>query len=165
MPETAGTSQCAYHRLENGIHEFIPHNSSRTAFDDMLEYFECVYIAEAQQPIILVLQDLRQSGLPTLRYSFQRAQESLARAKKEGRTIPASRNACLYSLGMLITLLQSFGNLLNARLVSRFFAQMSAIKPLGGCWKAKRLKASDAVRPGDALTAQRGRGSVREKRK
>lgn len=122
MPETVSSSYCTYNRLENGIHEFILGDSSRVSFDALLDHISQVYGKTSPEEIILNLVDFRKSGLPPLRYGFQRTQESIARFKKEGREIPRARSAYLHNPGAMIMMVQSFLNLLNSNAVGRFFA-------------------------------------------
>lgn len=122
MPDKTETIHCRYTLLDNGIHEYVLADSSRAAFDEFLEHSERVSQETNPQEIVLNLIDFRQSGLPPMKYGFQRSQEAVARAKKEGRSIPPTRNACLYNPGMLITLVQTFVNLLNVNAVGQFFS-------------------------------------------
>jgi hypothetical protein len=117
----ASTQQelCHYIRLDNGVHSFLFEDSSRACFDQFMERLTAVTEASSPDKPLLVLLDWRKSGLPPLRYAFQKSQVYMKRFPHYS----GGKTAYLYRMGTLITLAQSFVNLLHAKASGRFFAE------------------------------------------
>jgi len=113
------TQLCRYTRLDSGVHCFVFENSSRVSFDQFMDKLSTVTESSSPDKPLLVLLDWRLSGLPPLRYAFQKSQAYMKRFPNYS----GGKTAYLYRMGTLITLAQSFVNLLHAKASGRFFAE------------------------------------------
>ena len=120
MTDNVDTVRCTYTYREDGIHEYVLLDTSRAAFDDFLGRTQSISESADPDEVLLNLVDFS-NGLPPVMYSFQRSQEAVAKQKKAGHSIPSARNAILYQSGVLISMVQTFVNLLHVDAVGRFF--------------------------------------------
>lgn len=112
-----GAALCAYRRLDNGIHEFVFAESSRASFDVFIDQLDDITQATPPHEKLYTLLDWRQSGMPPLRYAFQRSQTFVKRYPHHS----GGRTAFLYRSGTLISLVQSFVDVLHSKAQARFF--------------------------------------------
>jgi hypothetical protein len=119
MAETAGSPRCAYRKLDNGINEFVFHESSKAAIDDFFYTLEKLLRTTPSHVTLRYLVDIAQGdravSIVTLTQRFRRLETQIPQ-RARGRT------AILHKPGALITL---FDNLIRtlapSRDVTRFF--------------------------------------------
>ena len=114
--------QCQYRQLENGIHEFVFLSNTRLAVDNYFSILETSALAKGEQvpDVIRVLIELRQIGMPPVTYMMLRYR---AFVKSHKDRIPTVRIVYLYRPGFVLSLVQSFIDLISERKYAkrRFF--------------------------------------------
>lgn len=113
MQPTETLPLCIYLRHEGDIHEFILQDSSRAAFEDYMTLFEQIYEDDRQAHRFMV--DLS-AGLPSMTYAFNRMKQFMRRADDRPRRVALMHNA-----HVLLTVAQSFVQLLGSSATIRFF--------------------------------------------
>lgn len=118
------TTHCQYARLSNGIEHVILLDNSRQAADGLLDFFDRYLTTlnpDPTTPPLIVLVELRQSGMPPLAYLSRCYQDLLKlHAPKQLR----ARIAYVYVGGFVMPIVTSIFRLIrNATQVERrFFA-------------------------------------------
>lgn len=115
-------TRCQYARLPNGIEHVILLDNSRQAADGLLDFFDRYLTAldpNTNTPPLVVLVELRQSGMPPLAYLSRCYQDLLKmHAPKQLR----ARIAYVYVGGFVMPIVSSIFRLIrNATLVERRF--------------------------------------------
>jgi hypothetical protein len=118
----AESTRCQYERLPNGIENVILLDNSRQAADGLLDFFDRYLTAidpDADTPPLVVLVELRHSGMPPLAYLSRCYQDLLKlHAPKQLR----ARIAYIYVGGFVMPIVSSIFRLIrNANLVERRF--------------------------------------------
>ena len=100
---------CVYVRLENGIHKFTFLRSNYEAVDEWINHLADANHVTQPHEVQLQLIDMRESGLPPVRYTVRKARQFYAENPRQ----PRMRIAFLFTPNVLITiarrLLSEFG--------------------------------------------------------
>jgi hypothetical protein len=123
--DSVDLTRCQYTRLPNGIEHVILLDNSRLAADGLLDFFDRYLTAldpASNTPPLIVLVELRQSGMPPLAYLSRCYQDLLKlHAPKQLR----ARIAYVYVGGFVMPIVTSIFRLIrNATLVERRFFPM-----------------------------------------
>jgi hypothetical protein len=132
---------CHYRQLENGIHSFVFLSNTRGAVDDYFSILETSPLARGEQipNMICVLIELRQTGMPPVTYMMLRYKDFV---KTHRDRLPQVRIAYLYRPGFVLSLVQSFIDLISERKYAhrRSFPSRNGSRPRHGCWKRRSRK-------------------------
>jgi hypothetical protein len=113
---------CHYRQLDNGIHEFVFLSNTPPAVDDYFSILETSPFARGEKApeVICVLIELRQTGMPPVTYMMLRYKDFVKRHRDR---LPQVRIAYLYRPGFVLSLVQSFIDLISERKYAhrRFF--------------------------------------------
>jgi hypothetical protein len=113
---------CHYRQLENGIHAFVFLSNTRHAVDDYFLILETSPLARGEEisDVILVMIELRHTGMPPVTYMMLRYRDFV---KTHRARLPKVRIVYLYRPGFVISLVQSFIELISERKYAhrRFF--------------------------------------------
>jgi hypothetical protein len=101
MSEVSGSAGCEYNLLDNGIHQFIFRDSSKTAIDEFFHQLEHILSRTHHADIARYIIDITQSGeqdvsLVTNVQRFRRL-ETLYPHRARGRTVILHRPGLKYS--------------------------------------------------------------------
>ncbi len=110
-------AHCTYKHLENGIHHLIFTEATRKALDECLGYMDGIYKVHPPAERLMFMFDLRLKGLPPLNHVLRSAKKFYSRIPVQ----PETRAAYLYKSGALISLGQTFLDLLGLTTERRFY--------------------------------------------
>jgi hypothetical protein len=115
----AGSPNCAYKRLENGIHEFTIYDSSKATIDEFFRILEGILLNSRPSDTARYIIDVSQSaGLTSLVTGAQRFRrlETQIPSRAKGRTV------VLHSSGGVLSFIDNFVRALApSRDITRFF--------------------------------------------
>jgi len=103
------TEAVTYTKLENGIHEFVFHESSRRALDQWVEKLEEIYHETPEEETIRAIYDQVISGMQPAAYSFRISTNMLKRLSHRN---PA-RTVFLVNKGFFVSIMESFVRLIE----------------------------------------------------
>ena len=110
MAKTATkTEAVTYSKLENGIHEFVFHESSRRALDQWIAKLEEVYRATPEEETIRAIYDQVESGMQPAAYSFRISNNMIKNLPHRN----ASRTVFLVNKGFFVSIMESFVRLIE----------------------------------------------------
>lgn len=95
-----------YKLLSNGIHIFVLNKPTREAVDEFMDLLDGVTQQTAYTDTVLTLLDVRESGLPSLKYLINAIQKMVKRNRYYG-TSRMSRTAILYDDIGMVTLIHT----------------------------------------------------------
>lgn len=108
---------CRYELIENGIHRFTIEQASLQSVNEFLDHVGTIYENTPPGQVNRLLVDLRPDGLPPINNTVRVGR----RFNKENPNQPPSRVAYVYSDSALMSLAQTFLEILRFRNVTRKF--------------------------------------------
>jgi hypothetical protein len=123
MAEAKPSALCVHqHYLNNDIHKLVLQEDTTDAVDAAIAHMDDILNThDANRPLLLLI-DVRQSGVPPLQYFFR----SVRKLYSGRENLPAIRAAYLYQDNVLLVLIQAFFDALRLTLgmeASRRFMQ------------------------------------------
>lgn len=103
------------------VHEFVFHQANRLAVDEFLVVLDPILSQAPNDRPLRVLVDLRPDGLPPINYVFPRL-----KAFFQKRYVFGFRVVYLYDSSTLLSMIQSFLNLLRQKTERRFMTDREA---------------------------------------
>lgn len=116
MP-AAASSHCIRSRMDNGIYRFLFTQSSVQAVDEYLGHLKELFDTHGSDQLIRALVDIRQSGMPPMRYAVRAGRNLLATYNPP----PPMRVAFLHDAGVLVSVGEAFLNLIKQNSERRAF--------------------------------------------
>jgi hypothetical protein len=98
-----------YSKLQNGIHEFVFHESSRRALDQWIAKLEEIYRATPEGEIIRSIYDQVESGMQPAAYASRISNDMLKRLPHRN----ATRTVFLVNKSFFISIMESFVRLIE----------------------------------------------------
>ncbi len=123
MAQAEPSALCVHqHYLNNDVHKLVLQEDTTEAVDEAIAHMDAILNTHDVSKPLLLLIDVRQSGVPPLQYFF-RSVRTLYSAREQ---LPPIRAAYLYQDNVLLVLIQAFFDALRLTLgmtASRRFLQ------------------------------------------
>lgn len=123
MAQAEPSALCVHqHYLNNDVHKLVLQEDTTEAVDEAIAHMDAILNTHDVSKPLLLLIDVRQSGVPPLQYFF-RSVRKLYSAREQ---LPPIRAAYLYQDNVLLVLIQAFFDALRLTLgmtASRRFLQ------------------------------------------
>lgn len=114
---------CVYQHVENDVHLFTFNKASAAAVDIFFEGLSAIYKDVTDDSIVLVIMDVRQSGLMPMSYAFRQARQWV----NEQPHHPAAFVAVVHKDNFLLTFMElSFKSMRLGHLRTASFKELDA---------------------------------------
>ena len=112
-------SRCLHLQLDNDINLFEFQNASKRGVDEFIDGLQILYQDRSPNDQLLILIDLRPDGWPPMNYLFK----ELRTLHSHNPLAPHQKFAFLYSESFLMTVAQSFFDVIHRDSKAEFFSK------------------------------------------